>query len=78
MLDDRNERMGYKLNDADLIGYPYQLIVGRRSKNNGIVELKNRKTGEIKETSAVQAVEQISSAIKEELRIMEANNEKTA
>ncbi|PIU01546.1 proline--tRNA ligase [bacterium (Candidatus Torokbacteria) CG09_land_8_20_14_0_10_42_11] len=78
VLDDREERMGFKLNDADLIGYPYQLIVGRRSKNSGIVELKNRKTGEKEEIPAAEAVEKISAIIQEALKVMtEVKNNKS-
>lgn len=45
-IDDRNERPGFKFADADLIGWPYQVIIGKRSLENGNVELKIRKTGE--------------------------------
>lgn len=46
VVDDRKERPGFKFADADLIGWPYQLVIGKRSLENGNVELKNRKTGE--------------------------------
>jgi len=45
LLDDRDERMGVKLKDIDLIGIPYKLIVGRALKE-GKVEIKSRKTAE--------------------------------
>ena len=45
-LDDREERAGFKFKDADLIGYPLQIIVGARSLENGEVEVKIRKTDE--------------------------------
>ncbi|WP_320173050.1 proline--tRNA ligase [Maridesulfovibrio sp.] len=44
--DDRSERPGVKFADADLIGYPMQLVIGGKGLKNGIVEAKNRKTGE--------------------------------
>ncbi|WP_419780838.1 proline--tRNA ligase [Maridesulfovibrio sp.] len=44
--DDRKERPGVKFADADLIGYPMQLVIGGKGLKNGIVEAKNRKTGE--------------------------------
>ncbi|MBI5638275.1 MAG: proline--tRNA ligase [Nitrospinae bacterium] len=44
--DDRDERAGFKFNDADLVGYPIQVIVGDKGLKNGEVELKIRKTGE--------------------------------
>ncbi|MBI9081025.1 MAG: proline--tRNA ligase [Pseudodesulfovibrio sp.] len=44
--DDRKERPGVKFAEADLIGYPMQLVLGGKGLKNGIVEAKNRKTGE--------------------------------
>lgn len=41
LLDDRNERVGVKFNDMDLIGIPYRVTVGKKA-NEGIVELKSR------------------------------------
>ena len=48
LYDDRIERPGVKFNDADLIGLPVQIIVGRKA-DEGIVEIKVRKTGEREE-----------------------------
>jgi prolyl-tRNA synthetase len=49
LYDDRNERTGSKLADMDLIGLPWQVVVGPRSVKNGVVEVKNRRTGETEE-----------------------------
>ena len=49
--DDRDERPGVKFANMDLIGLPWQVIVGPRGLNNGVVELKERKTGERQELS---------------------------
>lgn len=46
ILDDRNERAGVKLSDADLIGYPVKIMVGRKSYADGFVEVKQRSGGE--------------------------------
>ena len=46
VVDDRKERAGVKFNDADLMGFPYQVVCGRRGVKNGVVELKDRATGE--------------------------------
>ncbi len=46
VLDDRDERAGVKFNDADLYGWPYQVIVGKRGATAGEVELKVRATNE--------------------------------
>jgi prolyl-tRNA synthetase, family II len=44
--DDRKERPGVKFAEADLIGYPMQLVLGGKGLANGIVEAKDRKSGE--------------------------------
>ena len=46
LLDDRKERPGVKFADADLIGIPYQVILGKRGVANGVAEVKIRETGE--------------------------------
>jgi len=46
LLDDREERPGVKFKDADLLGFPCQLILGGKGLARGVVEAKNRKTGE--------------------------------
>ncbi|MEF2230734.1 MAG: proline--tRNA ligase [Pseudodesulfovibrio sp.] len=45
-FDDRKERPGVKFAEADLIGYPMQLVLGGKGMQSGIVEAKDRKTGE--------------------------------
>ena len=44
VLDDRNERAGFKFKDADLIGFPLKIVSGKGAVN-GMVEIKERKTG---------------------------------
>lgn len=46
VIDDRDERPGVKFADADLIGWPLQVIVGKRGLAEGKVEVKRRQTGE--------------------------------
>jgi prolyl-tRNA synthetase len=46
LLDDREDRAGVKFADADLIGYPVQVVVGKRGIEAGTVDLKLRSTGE--------------------------------
>ncbi|MBO8127578.1 MAG: proline--tRNA ligase [Peptococcaceae bacterium] len=45
LLDDRRERPGVKFNDADLIGYPVRITVGKKAPE-GLVEVRHRRTGE--------------------------------
>ena len=55
VIDDRDERPGVKFADNDLMGFPYQVIIGKRGLKNGTVELKDRATGE-REDVAVESV----------------------
>lgn len=49
LLDDREERPGVKFKDADLLGIPLQLVLGGKSLARGVVEAKDRRSGEKKE-----------------------------
>jgi len=62
VIDDRKERPGFKFKDADLIGFPIKLIVGRGAKD-GIVEVKIRKTNEAFEVKAEEVVSFIEEII---------------
>ena len=48
LYDDRDLRAGEKFADADLLGMPYQIVVSEKNMSSGKLELKNRKTGEVK------------------------------
>ncbi len=54
ILDDRDERPGVKFKDADLIGIPIRIVVGKKAKD-GIVEYKLRRGGDVQELSADEA-----------------------
>jgi prolyl-tRNA synthetase len=45
LLDDREERSGVKFKDADLLGIPLQVIIGKNSLKQGLLELKERRSG---------------------------------
>jgi prolyl-tRNA synthetase len=55
LYDDRDERAGAKFAAMDLIGLPWQAVVGPRGLKDGVIELKNRRTGE-RETMPLDAV----------------------
>jgi len=59
LYDDRDERAGAKFSGMDLIGLPWQLVVGPRGLKNGVVELKERATGNREELSADAAVKKL-------------------
>jgi prolyl-tRNA synthetase len=46
VIDDRAERPGVKFADNDLLGFPYQVIVGKKGLAEGAIEFKDRSTGE--------------------------------
>ncbi|MGN1343536.1 MAG: proline--tRNA ligase [Traorella sp.] len=54
LLDDRNERVGVKFKDMELIGLPYRITVGKKA-NEGIVEFTTRKDG-VKEELSIEDV----------------------
>ena len=61
LYDDRDERAGTKFSDMDLIGLPWQTVIGPRGAENGEVEVKNRATGE-KQVLAFDAAVALLSA----------------
>jgi prolyl-tRNA synthetase len=61
LYDDRDDRAGAKFARMDLIGLPWQLIVGPRGLKNGVVELKSRRTEERDEISIDEALSRLST-----------------
>ena len=61
LYDDRDERGGAKLASMDLIGLPWQIIVGPRGIASGTVELKRRSTGEREELSMESALARLTT-----------------
>ena len=62
VLDDRDERAGVKFKDADLIGFPYRITVGK-GITEGLVEFKNRETEEISNIKPEEAAEIVVTAV---------------
>ena len=60
LYDDRDERGGVKLGSMDLIGLPWQVVVGPRGIASGTVELKRRSTGEREELSLESALARLT------------------
>jgi prolyl-tRNA synthetase len=63
LLDDRDERAGVKFKDADLIGVPFRIAVGKKL-TEGKVELLNRLTGQTDDIAATEAVQHLSQLIR--------------
>jgi len=65
VLDDRHERPGVKFNDADLLGFPLRLVLGKKTAESGLVELKLRESGEVRELPLGEVVEAVCGLIAE-------------
>ena len=64
VIDDRKERPGVKFADNDLMGFPYQLVFGKRAVKNGNCELKDRATGERVDVSLDEVTEKVAGLVR--------------
>jgi prolyl-tRNA synthetase len=62
MLDDRKERFGFKMSDAELIGFPFTIIVGKELEN-GLVQIMIRSSREMITVNAADALNKIEELI---------------
>lgn len=67
VFDDRDERPGVKFKDADLIGFPYRITVGK-TITDGLVEFKDRDTNEMTNLTPEKATEEVISAVRKALQ----------
>ena len=51
LLDDRDERPGSKFKDADLLGIPFRIMIGKRFSKDGVIEVRRRSDGGVEEMS---------------------------
>ena len=65
IIDDRDERPGVKFKDADLLGIPVRITVGKKAAD-GIVEYKLRRGGDVAELSAKEAADEAIELINTE------------
>ena len=64
VIDDRKERPGVKFADNDLMGFPYQLVFGKRAVKGGNCELKDRATGERVDVSLEEVAEKVAGLVR--------------
>ncbi len=64
VLDDRKERPGVKFADSDLMGFPFQVIAGKKALAQGKVELKDRASGERTLVDVDQVVDRVAGLVK--------------
>jgi len=72
LYDDRDERAGVKFNDADLLGMPIRLTVGKRGLKNGTVEMKLRRNGEGGDLSLENIVAEVQALVDQEVSLIYA------
>jgi len=63
LFDDRDERAGFKFKDADLIGIPVRITIGRKALAEGVVEVKERAKGEVEKLAPEQAAQRVRELI---------------
>jgi len=63
LLDDRDERPGSKFKDADLIGIPLRVMVGKKFEKEGLVEIRKRSTGKVTEVPFCDAAAMVIDMI---------------
>jgi prolyl-tRNA synthetase len=68
LLDDRDQRPGFKFKDADLIGLPFRVVIGEKALNEGKVEVRTRKTGETAKVPPDDLLNTIAGLLPEEVR----------
>jgi prolyl-tRNA synthetase len=66
LYDERDERPGVKFKDADLIGLPYRIAVGKKGVAEGVVELKARRSPEVLKVKIEDVVRVVSEKIQAE------------
>jgi prolyl-tRNA synthetase len=71
LLDDRDERAGFKFNDADLVGIPVRITVGHKALSQGVVELKARTAKDLERLAPDQAVGRATDLVKNALTALE-------
>lgn len=68
LIDDRDERPGFKFKDADLLGTPFRVTVGKGFAKTGLVEVKTRKDGKVEEMTPEKALSTLQEKIVAALR----------
>ena len=63
LWDDRDERAGVKFNDADLIGAPFHVTIGDRGLKQGVIELKQRHTGEVRQLPPADVIPRVQELL---------------
>ena len=62
-VDDRNEKLGYKIREAQMMKVPYMLVIGDRDVENGVVSVRSRNRGDL----GAMTLEQFQAMVQKEI-----------
>jgi threonyl-tRNA synthetase len=66
-VDDRNEKIGRKIRDTELMKVPYMLVVGEKEMNEGMVSVRKHGEGDKGSVSQAEFIAELTGIIKEQL-----------
>ena len=67
-MDQRNEKIGYKIREAQLHKVPYMIVIGDKDEEAGLISVRDRKTGETTQMELAEFQEKLAYEVKEKLR----------
>ena len=68
LLDDRDARPGFKFKDAELVGFPVRITVGKKGLADGTVDVQARRTGESRKLPPDQVVPTVREMVETAIR----------
>ncbi len=74
LIDDRDLRPGFKFKDADLIGVPYRITIGSKGLAEGLIEIRERATGNVTKICPADALKTITDMLKGKGIIIDSKN----
>ena len=66
--DERNEKIGYKIREAQVHKVPYMIVIGDKDEEKGIISVRNRKTGETTPMELSEFIEKLDYEVKNRLK----------
>ena len=67
-MDERNEKIGYKIREAQVHKVPYMIVIGDKDEEKGIISVRNRKTGETTPMELGEFIEKLDYEVKNKLK----------
>ena len=67
-MDARNEKIGYKIREAQVHKVPYMIVIGDKDEDKGVISVSERKSGETTQMELAEFIEKLAYEVKEKLR----------